>query len=128
MSSQPPDRPGPRARTARKALVAAAVTAAGAGAAVALERAAVRRARARPDPEREERLAERPGIETRVASFDRTELAVNEAGPEGAPTLLVKDGELAVDFEDEIVKGCCITRDGEVVHEATKKALGAAVA
>ena len=42
--------------------------------------------------------------------------------------LLVKDGELAVDFEDEIVKGCCITRDGEVVHEATKKALGAAVA
>jgi H+-translocating NAD(P) transhydrogenase subunit alpha len=41
--------------------------------------------------------------------------------------LLMKDGELAVDFEDEIVKGCLITRDGEVVHEATKKAMGAAV-
>ena len=72
--------------------MAAAVTAAGAGAAVALERAAVRRARARPDPEREELLAERPGIETRVASFDGTELAVNEAGPERAPTLLFAHG------------------------------------
>jgi len=42
--------------------------------------------------------------------------------------LLVKDGELAVDFEDEIVKGCLITRDGEVVHEATRTAMGAQVA
>jgi NAD(P) transhydrogenase subunit alpha len=42
--------------------------------------------------------------------------------------LLVKDGELTPDFEDEIVKGCCITRDGEVVHEATRKAMGAEVA
>jgi len=38
--------------------------------------------------------------------------------------LLVKDGELAVNFEDEIVKGCCITRDGEIVHAATLKAMG----
>jgi NAD(P) transhydrogenase subunit alpha len=42
--------------------------------------------------------------------------------------LLVKDGELAPDFEDEIVKGCCITRDGEVVQEATRKAMGEKVA
>ena len=42
--------------------------------------------------------------------------------------LLVKDGDLAPDFEDEIVKGCCITRDGEVVHEATRKAMGEKVA
>jgi len=42
--------------------------------------------------------------------------------------LLVKDGELAPDFEDEIVKGCCITRDGEVVHEPTRKAMGEKVA
>jgi H+-translocating NAD(P) transhydrogenase subunit alpha len=42
--------------------------------------------------------------------------------------LLVKDGELAVDFEDEIVKGCLITRDGEVVHEATRTAMGEKVA
>jgi NAD(P) transhydrogenase subunit alpha len=41
--------------------------------------------------------------------------------------LLVKDGELAVNFDDEIVKGSCITREGEIVHEATKKAMGAAV-
>ena len=41
--------------------------------------------------------------------------------------LLVKDGALAVNFDDEIVKGCLITRDGEVVHEATRKAMGAEV-
>jgi hypothetical protein len=33
-----------------------------------------------------------------------------------------------VDFEDEIVKGCLITRDGEVVHEATRTAMGEKVA
>ena len=38
--------------------------------------------------------------------------------------LLVKDGELAVNFEDEIVRGSLITRDGEIVHEATLKAMG----
>jgi NAD(P) transhydrogenase subunit alpha len=30
--------------------------------------------------------------------------------------LLVKDGALAPDFEDEILKGACVTRDGKVVH------------
>jgi len=33
--------------------------------------------------------------------------------------LLVKEGELNLNFEDEIVKGCCITHDGAVVHERT---------
>jgi len=42
--------------------------------------------------------------------------------------LLVKDGELAVNFEDDIVKGCNITREGEIVQEATRKAMGMAVA
>jgi proton-translocating NAD(P)+ transhydrogenase subunit alpha len=42
--------------------------------------------------------------------------------------LISKDGELAPDFSDEVVAGCCITRDGEVVHEATKKAMGASTA
>ena len=37
--------------------------------------------------------------------------------------LLVKDGALAPDNEDEIVKGCCITRGGEVVHPATLKSM-----
>jgi NAD(P) transhydrogenase subunit alpha len=41
--------------------------------------------------------------------------------------LLIKDGELKPDFNDDVVKGCCITRDGEVVHEATLKAMGATV-
>jgi NAD(P) transhydrogenase subunit alpha len=30
--------------------------------------------------------------------------------------LLVKDGALAPDFEDEILKGACVTRDGKIVH------------
>jgi len=34
-----------------------------------------------------------------------------------------KDGKLALDFEDEIVKGTCITHEGRVVHEATQKAM-----
>ncbi len=38
--------------------------------------------------------------------------------------LMVKDGRLAPDFEDEIVRGTCITRGGEVVHEATRQRLG----
>ncbi len=33
--------------------------------------------------------------------------------------LIVKDGALALDFEDQIIKEACITRDGAVVHEAT---------
>jgi NAD(P) transhydrogenase subunit alpha len=38
--------------------------------------------------------------------------------------LLLKDGQLAIDWNDEIVKGALVTRDGQVVHEATKKAMG----
>ncbi len=38
--------------------------------------------------------------------------------------LLVKDGELAPDFEDEIVAGTCVVRDGHVVHGPTAEALG----
>ena len=41
--------------------------------------------------------------------------------------LLVKDGELAPDFEDEIVVGTCVVRDGTVVHGPTAEALGLAV-
>ena len=37
--------------------------------------------------------------------------------------LLVKDGALALDLEDEIIKGALITHGGEVVHAATKAAL-----
>ena len=32
---------------------------------------------------------------------------------------IVRDGEIVIDTEDEITKGCLITRDGEIVHEAT---------
>ena len=30
---------------------------------------------------------------------------------------LVRDGELKLDFEDEIIKGCCLTHAGQVVNE-----------
>jgi NAD(P) transhydrogenase subunit alpha len=36
-----------------------------------------------------------------------------------------EEGALALDFEDEIIAGACITRDGEIVHEGAKKAAGA---
>jgi NAD(P) transhydrogenase subunit alpha len=35
----------------------------------------------------------------------------------------VKDGELNVDFEDEVIAGSCITHDGEVVNERVKALL-----
>ncbi len=38
--------------------------------------------------------------------------------------LLVTDGELAPDFDDEIVAGTCVVRAGEVVHGPTAEALG----
>jgi NAD(P) transhydrogenase subunit alpha len=40
--------------------------------------------------------------------------------------LLVKDGELAPDFDDEIVAGTCVVRNGEVMHGPTAEALGLA--
>jgi NAD(P) transhydrogenase subunit alpha len=37
--------------------------------------------------------------------------------------LMVSDeGELALDFEDEVIAGACITRGGEIVHEGAKAA------
>jgi NAD(P) transhydrogenase subunit alpha len=38
--------------------------------------------------------------------------------------LLVRDGELAPDFDDEIVAGTCVVREGRVVHGPTAEALG----
>jgi NAD(P) transhydrogenase subunit alpha len=39
--------------------------------------------------------------------------------------LMVKDGELHLDFDDEVLAGACITRDGEIVHEGAQKAVAA---
>jgi NAD(P) transhydrogenase subunit alpha len=36
---------------------------------------------------------------------------------------MVKDGELHLDFEDEVTKATVITRDGQVIQEATRKLL-----
>jgi NAD(P) transhydrogenase subunit alpha len=38
--------------------------------------------------------------------------------------LLYPKADSQPDFNDEIVKGCCVTRGGEIVNEAIKKALG----
>jgi H+-translocating NAD(P) transhydrogenase subunit alpha len=36
-----------------------------------------------------------------------------------------EEGSLSLDFEDEILSGACITRDGEIVHEGAKQAAAA---
>ena len=41
---------------------------------------------------------------------------------------LLSEGELKLDFDDEITRGATITHGGKVVHEATAKALGIEVA
>jgi NAD(P) transhydrogenase subunit alpha len=38
--------------------------------------------------------------------------------------LVVTDGTLAPDFDDEIVAGTCVVRSGTVVHPGTAEALG----
>ena len=35
-----------------------------------------------------------------------------------------EEGQLELNFDDEIISGACITRDGEIVHEGAKKAAG----
>ena len=35
-----------------------------------------------------------------------------------------EDGALVLDWEDEVIKGACIVRDGEIVHEGARKAAG----
>jgi len=39
--------------------------------------------------------------------------------------LVTEEGKLALDFDDEIVRSACITRDGEIVHEGVRQAIGA---
>jgi NAD(P) transhydrogenase subunit alpha len=34
--------------------------------------------------------------------------------------IIDKDGGLALNFADDLVKGCCITHDGQVVNERLK--------
>jgi H+-translocating NAD(P) transhydrogenase subunit alpha len=36
--------------------------------------------------------------------------------------LMIEDGALKLDFDDEVIAGACITRGGEIVHEGAKKA------
>jgi len=38
-------------------------------------------------------------------------------------TLMTADEAFAPDFEDEIVRGCCVTRQGEILHEPTRALL-----
>jgi NAD(P) transhydrogenase subunit alpha len=42
--------------------------------------------------------------------------------------LMVKEGRIELDFDDEVIAGACITRGGEIVHEGAKQAAGVATA
>ncbi len=42
--------------------------------------------------------------------------------------LMVKEGRLELDFDDEVIAGACITRDKEIVHAAAREAAGVATA
>jgi NAD(P) transhydrogenase subunit alpha len=37
--------------------------------------------------------------------------------------LMIKGGRIELDFDDEVIAGACITRDGEIVNEAAKQAV-----
>src|SRR5207244_10043442 len=36
-----------------------------------------------------------------------------------------EEGQLELNFDDEVVAGACVTRDGEIVHDGAKAAAGA---
>ena len=36
--------------------------------------------------------------------------------------MISEEGQLSLDFDDEVIAGACITRDGEIVHEAARAA------
>jgi len=36
-------------------------------------------------------------------------------------TLMIEEGELKIDFDDEVIKGCLLTHDGNITHPATAK-------
>ena len=38
--------------------------------------------------------------------------------------LMVDEGELKLNFDDEVIAGACVTRDGEIVHEGARRAAG----
>jgi NAD(P) transhydrogenase subunit alpha len=42
--------------------------------------------------------------------------------------MLGEDGNVELDFEDEIIAGACVTRDGEIVHEGAKRTVEGAAA
>ena len=42
--------------------------------------------------------------------------------------MISDEGELSLDFDDEVIAGACITRGGEIVHEAAQAAAEAAPA
>jgi NAD(P) transhydrogenase subunit alpha len=41
--------------------------------------------------------------------------------------LMTADGAVTPDFEDEVVRGACLTHAGEIMHEQTRDAVGATV-
>jgi NAD(P) transhydrogenase subunit alpha len=42
--------------------------------------------------------------------------------------LLIHNGELLPDFQDEIIKGCCVTHDGQIMSERVRALVGMATA
>src|SRR6266542_3643159 len=70
-------------RASTRAAIAGGAILAGLVGVAAIGAVRVRQARTRPDPERGQPLADRPGPEHRMRSFDGTELAVNVVGREG---------------------------------------------
>jgi NAD(P) transhydrogenase subunit alpha len=42
--------------------------------------------------------------------------------------MITKEGQLSLDFDDEVIAGACITREGEIVHQAARAAAEAATA
>src|SRR5207248_718333 len=74
---------------------------------------------------------------TRPGETFTTDNGVIVAGPLNVPSSMAEHAsmlyarnvlallELEFDFDDEVIKGACVVRDGEIVHEGARKAVTA---
>ena len=69
----------------------------------------------------------KPKLDFKKLLLERGErIGLSVAGIITLLLLLVKDGALKLDFNDEIVKGACVTHDGAIVNPRAKELVEAA--
>ena len=56
-----------------------------------------------------------------VSGYRAVVIAATELGRFFPMLMTGEESKLQLDFEDEVIRGACITRGGEIVHEGAKR-------